>query len=445
MGLKSALSLRGPRPTGVVARLVKGLVANAAGKAWVVLSQIVTIPTLTFAWGAKEYGTWLIISTIPTYIALGDFGFGSAAAVEMTRRYSQADKSGALAVFQSAWVLISTFVAIAIAALIATIILSPTYIELLPTELRADEIFIAAALLSLYSFFAVQMAVINSAFRACGYYSRGTLLLDLVMPAEMCALVATALLGGRMVAVALALLIVRSIACVSFYWFLRRHEPWISIGYSHADVSELKRLLRPSLASLALTASGAISLQGVVVAIGFVFSPTAAAVFNAARTVTRIPVQLIGLIVRASIPEMTRAHSLGDLRLFSRLMSANVGVAILISLIASGALFVFGRSIVLALSHGTLHAEQSVVIALTLAMAAHVIWSTIAQAFVSINQQHVFSHHYLVFAIAPIILISTAHTVITLTMVGYAIAFVEFAMLLILSLRLRREVPRFSE
>ena len=93
-------------------RLLRGIGANLLGKAWVVMGQVISVPVLLSVWGPKGYGLWVMVSAIPTYATLSDFGFGSAAAVRMTQLVARGQKDEALRVFQSVGVLVSAILTV---------------------------------------------------------------------------------------------------------------------------------------------------------------------------------------------------------------------------------------------------------------------------------------------------------------------------------------------
>ena len=93
-------------------RLLHGIGANLLGKIWVVVGQAASVPILLTVWGPKNYGLWLMVSAIPSYAVLSDFGFGSAGAVLMTQLVAKAQKDEALRVFQSVSLLVSGILAV---------------------------------------------------------------------------------------------------------------------------------------------------------------------------------------------------------------------------------------------------------------------------------------------------------------------------------------------
>src|SRR5262249_15813386 len=80
----------------------------------VIAIQFLMVPFFAQYWGAQKYGVWLMISTIPTYIALGDLGFGAASATAMSLKSARGELNGALSTFQT------TFLVLCISSLITT-------------------------------------------------------------------------------------------------------------------------------------------------------------------------------------------------------------------------------------------------------------------------------------------------------------------------------------
>ena len=88
-------------------RLALGFASNWVGKLASTITQLVQVPVFFHFWATSVYGDWLIVNTIPTYLAFSSIGFGNVASNEMTMLNSAGDREGALRVFQSCWWLIS--------------------------------------------------------------------------------------------------------------------------------------------------------------------------------------------------------------------------------------------------------------------------------------------------------------------------------------------------
>ena len=86
-------------------RLFHAIGATSLGPIVTAIIQLVGVPVFLHFWGPKLYGEWLVLSAIPIYLGFTDFGFGGVAANEMTMLVARGEKSAALEVFQSTWVL----------------------------------------------------------------------------------------------------------------------------------------------------------------------------------------------------------------------------------------------------------------------------------------------------------------------------------------------------
>src|SRR5579862_9582591 len=82
-------------------RVVRGISANVYSQVVQTVLQLLSVPILATHWGLETYGAWLIIFTIPSYLAFADFGFAAAAANDMTHSVARGDRAAAIETFQA--------------------------------------------------------------------------------------------------------------------------------------------------------------------------------------------------------------------------------------------------------------------------------------------------------------------------------------------------------
>jgi O-antigen/teichoic acid export membrane protein len=397
---RESLSPRVPRhrrfPTGPVARrLAGGTAANFLAKALVLLVQLATIPLLTDVWGVEGYGTWLILITIPTFIALSDLGFGSAAGIELTKAVARGDLVTAETTFQSVWTLltlISVLIAILSIGVVAWIALST---QSLSTAFPNSTIAIAALMVVVFAVVGVQVSVLQIVYQATNRYAVGILIVGLGVPTEAVAMLCVASLGGGLVWAAVAMLAARLLNALWLYTHIHLREPWFHLGWHNVRRDTIRRLIAPSLATLSLSAATAVVLQGVVLALGWAAGAAAVAVFSAVRLLTRIPLQFSGLVTRASVPELTRAQVGGNRRLTRKLLLANVGFSLLVTIPFLTVMVFFGPDLLSHISGRSLTAPAQLFLFLSLAATFNAIWSAAGSALVAFNQHWRFAYWYL--------------------------------------------------
>jgi len=370
-------------------RLALGIGANAIGKVWIILIQIVSIPVLIVHWGAGGYGTWLMLSAVPTYIALSDLGFSTAAGFAMTSRAAREEYDGARSSFQSVWVLLllasATLIAVGLAGSVIWI-MTPYF------EQRNTEVVIAACLLCLYALILLQTNLLYMAYKAANRYIEGTLLLDLLVPLEGGAVLSLAWVGAHYGACAAALVVVRSCGLAMYYTRLRRYAPWLKYGFAEASSGEIRALVKPAIAALSLPLSTALNIQGIIFAIGFALSPAAVAVFGPIRTISRVPLQVVSLLSRTTLPEITIAFSQTNHARLARLIAVNCLALIAVAVPSATVIALWGQAALDILSRGHVSAPPGLFDIMAIVVLFQMIWNTAATFLLALNMQHRFAH-----------------------------------------------------
>ncbi|MDE1159032.1 MAG: hypothetical protein PW791_12340 [Neorhizobium sp.] len=417
-------------------RIISGTIANTAGIAMNALLQIASVPILLSAWGAESFGIWVMLTTIPTYFALTDLGFLQATTSEMAMLVARDEKRRATRVFfsASAFILCVTSAIFAVAALLAV---GAAASDILPfgVDLRVLLLLAAFSALSLFSRLPV------AALRATGHYAAGTLAYDAVSVAEgFCGLLVAAL-GGGFADVALSFLIVRLLNIVTLYVLLHRSVSWLRLdntrpgnpwpnnpelqnGASGAggevgpvtvrapsagsggdiashdgkgksasapawksavDIVEIRALARPALAAMTIPLALALNLQGVVLIVGALLSPAAVAVYGPVRTCSRLLIQLVGVVNRATMPELSRARAGARADDLKRIVKVNRLLLLLVLLPGSALFAVIGREVVMLWSAGHIVPDRTFVLLVALATLVHGTWYFLSNMLLATN------------------------------------------------------------
>src|SRR5271170_2561156 len=82
-------------------RIIRGISANVYSQLVQTLLQLLSVPILATHWGLETYGAWLVIFTVPAYLAFADFGFAAAAGNDMTHSIARGDRAAAIETFQA--------------------------------------------------------------------------------------------------------------------------------------------------------------------------------------------------------------------------------------------------------------------------------------------------------------------------------------------------------
>ncbi len=70
--------------SAVFKRIYASIGANATGQVITILIQLASVPIFLNYWSLEVYGQWLMLTAVPTYFALSDFGFLTVIVNKMT-------------------------------------------------------------------------------------------------------------------------------------------------------------------------------------------------------------------------------------------------------------------------------------------------------------------------------------------------------------------------
>ena len=294
--------------TPQLARLQQGLRGQAFAQAVQVIVRLVEVPLVLGFWGTQLYGEWLMVTAIPSYLAMGDGGFAGSASREMAIRVGGGDRDGALVVFRSVWLLLlalSVVLALIAGAAIWTL---PVGQLLGIRSIDGTALSFVLLLLVVYVLVGFQAGLTNGGFWCEGQYGTGMLLSAIAQLLEFSGFAAAVILGGGPILAATGLLAGRVTGLLIMRFGLYKATPWLRYGWRGASRREILRLATPSLASLAFPLGNAFNIQGMRLAVGLAMGPTAVVVFSSIRTLSRLATQATTMISRLVEPEIPHLH-----------------------------------------------------------------------------------------------------------------------------------------
>lgn len=326
-------------------RVAAALAANAFGQGVTVGSQLLLTPLFFAQWGAARYGEWLMLSALPAYLAMADLGIGSAAGNDMTMRAGAGDQRGAQATFRGAF-RIAAWVGALTVLIGAALALGKLHLDW-PVTPNLNSVDAALVVLALAANVALgfSAAVFGAGYRCAGLNATGIVIGNSARLVEALAFAVLLLAGQGPLALCAAMLAVKASLIGFQAVHLRGACTWLYHPLVSADRTLMRRLIRPSLAFMALPLGGALSLQGPILVLGAWLGGEAVALFSAMRTMSRIPMQLMHVLNASVWPEMSRAFGAGDHGLLRRLHRRSARVTALLVFFTCMALGALGETL----------------------------------------------------------------------------------------------------
>ena len=385
-----------------------------------VVVQLASVPLFLTFWSKERYGAWLLISAIPAYLSLGEAGFATFAANEVSIAIAQNDRPKALRSLHTAWGFLVGISVVLLALMLLAFFTIPWDAWLKTSAVSGDETRWTILLLSLYSITGILVQVFCAIYRAAYRNARGSYLPSGARLIELAAMGIGVAVTSSMVTVAGLMLAVRLILFLVQYVDSRAFSPDLNLGFTGFSLAELKCAWRPSVMFMALTMGNVLYNQGLTLLVGASLGAVAVVVFNTTRTITRVIVQFVSMIKLSVQPEfsflfgtgdMVRARRLNELA-FEASWGASVGLGVVIFIAAPWIMPLW-----------THHAVQidPLLLAIFLASAfLNGIWSVTTGLLMGTNQHEGFTIRYVI--AASFALVFGAVSVHSLGMYGIAFA-----------------------
>jgi len=381
--------------SGTKRRLILGFISNWVSKLANSVIQLVQVPVFLHFWNLVQYGEWMIINSVPSYLAFSNIGFGSVAGNEMTMLTSAGDRDGALRVFQSCWWLIAC-VSGGVAILLGPVLYFLPVAELLKvTEISPVDTKWIVFYLGLSVLLGQLEQLMGAAYTCVGRYPYGSFIRSVFSLVAFAAMIVTVILGHGPRTTALVYAVCNGVCTVLFGLFARRDIPWLVYGWKYARFSEIRRLAAPALAFMGFPIGNALNLQGTLMAVQYALGPADVVVFGTARQVSRVALQMVQMVNFTFWPELSLAYGAKDEALLRTLHRRACQMALLIATLIIGCMMGFGPWFLSHWTGGHVPPSRPLLAILLLVVVFYSLWSTSSTLVAAINQHQKLAAWYI--------------------------------------------------
>ncbi|MGP5449535.1 lipopolysaccharide biosynthesis protein [Pseudomonas helleri] len=380
-------------------RFARGLGANGLMQISQLLMRLAEIPLLLSFWGAQGYGEWLMITALPTALALSDGGVTKTAQRKMTMQIAANDVTGAIKTYQSTWALLLIISMILITSITAILSILPLAEFIKFTTIDNNSLLYTVFLLTLQIAITFQCGLMRGVFTCRGNYATGELYQVLIYILSFTGMVIAILLGGNITSAATGMLIGTALGACAMWKSLKTKEKTIHHGFKYVSIAEIKELFIPSISNLSFPLGDTINIQGSRILIGITLGPAAVAAFSSLRTLCRVALQPLLAISRTIEPEMASAYGAGKDSSVNELLLRGSQAIFWISLIACGGLALIGPKIFAIWTHDNLVFNWPVFLLLTAASFIGAFWSVGIMVPCATNRHMRISKYYLLIQI----------------------------------------------
>ena len=164
--------------------------------------------------------------------------------------------------------------------------------------------------------------------------------------------------------------------------------------WQHFDISEARRLSGATLSAIALPLGDTLFLQGPLLALGFAGTAASVLIFNTARTLSRISIQLTMIVSTSLVPEISFAYGSGDRVRMGYVISLNT-LATCVVLFPIGIFLIFTGSFIVSIwTQNAIVVPGLIMGGIAVMTIVNGAWQTMANSLVATNKQGEYSYGY---------------------------------------------------
>lgn len=302
-------------------RLVRGGAAYLYAQVVTAGLQLVSLPLFLAYWDAQTYGSWLILTAIPGYLALAEAGLMSATTNRMTSDLLRGQNAVALRNFRMS----VSGLAVVSCTIMALIVIGVNLLPDSTSDFESWRVLVCA--LAASALLALFCSLAETIYKSSGQYALGTIWVTTGRLVEWVGGLIGLVVFVSPVAVAVCSMMSRSVYTFAFIRKSNRRVIGIKWGLEKIDWNNFRDTAISAGQFFMLTLSSLCNIHGMVIVIGVALGPAQVVLFTAYRTITRIPVQIVGAISNPMWPELARLDSANRHLLYSKLYTV-VGVIV---------------------------------------------------------------------------------------------------------------------
>lgn len=338
------------------------------------LLRVAQVPVMLSLLEVEEYGRWLLLTSIPTWLTLANLGFGNVAGNELSLLVAGGKHEEAKSLYSTALALVTLIVGVGTTLIALAAWWFPWTTLLKVPATRQVELSVAVILLALSILLFFYVEIFIGRFWAARKPHYAVLLCSFRGWLELTALFAISYFSVRFHHLAAAS--VAATVTLAAIAAALSHRALPSLVFSARAVAfyRFRSLFPKGLAFQAVPLGRAIIFQGFLLVIQVFLGPAQVAVFATARTLIRSVNQMIEMVNHVIWPEMTQLLGAHDLGRAARLHRAGVAASFAAACAGCLLLFLLGDVIFRLWTGGEINLPRQLLILFLVPIPFHALW-----------------------------------------------------------------------
>lgn len=365
------------------------------------LNQILMIPFFLTIWGVKEYGDWILLTTIAGMFTMTDAGLSSVTQNQFVIEYAQKKENTCRSLLTNNLLLISIVAFFSLISCCIFVFCFDIRRELglhVVDTLTAQCVFL---IMTTNIFVKMMGSVIDSIFRANSQMHKSILIGQINTILNLAAIIIGLTILHSMIMIACLSFLADASILIYKYHYTQKIFPYFP-KWEYIDKHLFKKLLLPSISFMSYPISNAIIIQGFTLLVNKFIGAEAMVAYNTIRTLTSFVKKIVSMIQVSVWPEYSIAYGKGDINRMRELHRRAFSIAFPLTIISCSFIMIFGEYIYKIWTNGKIEFNFALALAFCLLTIARNIWDTSNVVMVATNKHMRFSIYYLLSSVAAL-------------------------------------------
>ena len=379
-----------------VSNLVKNIGAGSLARVLGIVFKLVQVPLFLAYLNAEDYGRWLILYSLPSWMAYANQGFGTVASNEIPMAVAAGDLQQARRHYSTtmAFMLALTAGGLLLALVVAPLVPWHGFLDSVPA--RDGEIargllaLVAAMLLSFLS------ELFYGRFRAGQRAHTYMLLSSLHGWIELLAIVVCFQYTTRFDVLGLGVLAATVVYLLLVGILSYRAFPALTFSRAAVSRADFRELFRKGFAFQAFPLGNALLFQGNLLVVQVILGPAAVALFGTVRTLVRVLNQALELISKSIWPELSHHFGRGDIAAMRRLHRLGLGLSVGLTVVGVAGMIVVGPYLYEFWVGQSLQLSRGLLALFLLPLPFNALWLTSSTVLMASNRHLGLARRYLI-------------------------------------------------
>jgi len=383
-------------------RILKSSTASTASLITRIAQQLLLVPILVTAWSTELYGEWLIISAIPIFLSLSDFGFVLAGSNELARRASMEDKDSVqdfynvYSVYFQRWSLVIVLILAVCSFLLPLKKLMGLH---LLSSLETSSIFF---LLSLVALISQNSLTLFAGLRAKGktHYGLWIRVIQALFQILL-SFILIWLLESTPIVLASGMFLL-SLASYWLEWFLLKRlgvSQKANIFLPLKNKIQMRAYFSMGLEMMLIPLAQALIMQGSIILIGELLGPVYAVLFATHRTLTRLSSSVLQVFSNPLMAEAGLMQDSKDKKLLTKIVCLLSRVTFWLSILIFIGFMLFAEWIYTLWVQDKIDFDFNLIVILLIGVVAESLWRIIASVRMGSNRHRSIAWSYFIFTL----------------------------------------------